>query len=157
MISFRKHLRDRLVELLTTWVGPATALPHANLIDDHLYDVERTSLPFVVATVRRIEPAEAPEIGTGYTVDEWEAIIYYLDIQDRWADGDDIMNNIVSVIAKELQLDRRLGNLEVVDPAGNREYVFNTRINTVLFDTSGQEGEYSFVSEIHLTVQTDKS
>lgn len=155
MIEFRKNLRERLVAKVTEYVGPATPEPNVKLIDQYLHAVETYQLPFVVTYVRQIQNESEGEIGTPFTQDIWEVHIYYLDKNADRIAGEDKMDNIIGDLVKKIKKDRYLGHLNAVDTEGNETYVYDTKVTSVLFDSSGQEGDYSFVSEVYLNVYTD--
>lgn len=149
MIQFRKELKARLLQLIPTWVGS-----DVRTFDDYLHDVERNQLPYITVHVRTAEKAAASEIGTDYDLRMWTIHIYYLDIHKEHELGDELRDKVLGTITKKLEENRRLDNLEVIDPDSHREYVYDSSISAVLFDESGQEEEYTFVSELYLNVYT---
>lgn len=157
MIDFAEQLEDRVRAIVTTAVGNVADAPdYVKTFSDHLYDVEIQNLPFVVVTTRSNE-LEDQEVGTQFDNRLWTVHIYYLDITTTYEEGKNRRSKLLSKIERALNTDRRLGNLEVVDGLGYREYVFDSKISSVLFDASGQEEYYSFVSELYLNVYTARS
>lgn len=159
MLEFSEKLETHVKSLLTTWVGPGSdTIYFVKYFDDHLHDVEETQLPFVVVTLRTAEASgrSEQEIGVPYDLGEYTIHIYYLDTTADYAAGKKRRSFIMSKIEKLLEENRRLQNFEVaVD--NSREYVWDSRISSVLFDYSGQEEYHSFVSELYLSVDTAKN
>lgn len=152
MIEFRSELRDKLIELLTSWVGSDVVT-----FDNYLHDVEHDQVPYVVVNVRTAERAAAAEIGNDYDLKMWTVHIYYLDIAEVHSEGEDKRNRVLGTIDKKLEENRRLNNLEVTTVDGHREYVYDSSISAVLFDESGQDEYYSFISELYLNVYTART
>lgn len=151
MIDFRTHLQNRCIQIATTSVAT-----DVKTFDNHLHDVELTQMPFMVVNVRTAEKSGESEIGVNYDLYMWTVHFYYLDIAEVYNTGDQRRNTVMSKLEKSLEEDRRLGGLDVT-VNGKREYVFDSSISAALFDSSGQEEYYSFVSELYLNVYTAKS
>lgn len=159
MIDFHKELKKHLVDsFLPSLVGVDTDLTEpAKSFSDHLYAQDLDSLPFVVVNIRSSSADQTEgEIGNPYDLTTYETHIYYLDMCDDYVEGDDRRDTILGRLEKKLKLNRKLGNFEVTD-ADSREYVYDSQISSITFDYSGQEGDYSFVSELYLTVYTAQS
>lgn len=158
MIDFRTKLEDKISTLVTTWVGPSSGITAPVVtFDDHLHDVELNQFPYVVINVRTAEKAEAGEIGNTYDLFMWTIHIYYLDLVATYSTGKTRRDHILSIIEKNLEKNRYLDHLQSTDPDGAREYVYDSSISAILFDSSGQEEYYSFVSELYLNVYTARS
>lgn len=154
MIDFSLELEQRVSDLIFAAVGPAADAPNVITFDDHLHDVDRSQLPFIVVTTRSAEEGAVQEIGSNWGPKTYTVHVYYLDIADTYAEGKLRRANILSRVRKALEPQFNLGNMESVDDDGTREYVFDSGITTILFDSSGQDQYYSFVSELYLEVQT---
>lgn len=152
MAEFRNVLRDRLLTLTRTWVGP-TAGPVITF-DDHLYSLPIEQLPFLVVNVRNYEKIiESNSLGARPDK-SWEVHVYYLDMDPVWATGDTRRDNVIGILEQKFDRDFTLGKLEATLSSGEREYVYDTEITSATFDSSGQDGEYSFVTELYLKVYT---
>lgn len=158
MLNFRTHLQDNITTIVRAAVGSGTdPTDYVRTFDSYLHDIDIIDNPFVVINVRTAEKASQSEIGNTYDLYMWTVHIYYIDITDTYASGDNRRNLILSKIEKTLEENRRLGNLEVIDTSGHREYVYDSSISAILFDQSGQEEYYTWVSELYLNVYTAKS
>lgn len=159
MIKFRTVLQDKLKdELLPAWVGPTAGLEaSAKTFDKRLYTVDYALLPFVVVNVRRgIKHEDEEEIGNPHGLYEYEVHIYYVDHDTDYDLGDARRDLLVGQLEKMIERNVRLGNCEAID-TDSREYVFDTDISSVTFDSSGQEEDYTFVTELYLRVFTARS
>lgn len=157
MIEFRTALQNQMLTLIQGWVGASSGFtPPVITFDNHLHDVPIEALPFVVVNVRTTD-LEDEEIAP-YDTYRWLVHVYYLDIKPDYNTGDIARNKILGEIVKRLEENKRIGNLEQVDvPTGKREYVWDSKITSALFDSSGQEEYYTFVSELYLDVYTSKT
>lgn len=154
MIEFRTDLENKLTDLISGWVGPSSTLTEkVKTFSDHIDDVSYENFPYVVINVRTMENSDS-EIGNQYDLTVWEVHIYYMDISTTYTPGKERRNLITGVIAKNLQKDRFLGQLEATDGAGTTMYVYDSKITSAIFDSSGQEEDYSFVTELYLQVYT---
>lgn len=164
MITFRTVLEDKLLAIAQAQVGVGTdSTDFVRTFDNHIHDFNLdyapNPWPFVVVNVRTAEHAggaQGSEIGTPYDLYEWTVHIYYIDIVKDYNTGDMRRDKILGKLVKALEENRRLDNLESVY-SGTREYVYDSTISAVVFDSSGQEEEYSFQSELYLTVYTAKN
>lgn len=161
MIDFRTHLQNKILDLSKEIVGVGTdATNYVRTFDDHLHDFNLdftpNPWPFIVVNVRTAERSGDSEIGLAYDLYMWTVHIYYIDLVQTYSQGDQRRNFILSKLVKYLEENRRLENFEVM-VNGKREYVYDSTISAVLFDSSGQEEEYSFVSELYLQVYTAKN
>lgn len=158
MIEFSTELETRVKDILVANTGVGTDPDnYVKTWDDHLHDETVDNMPYVVITTRTAEKAGESEIGSKYDLYTYTVHIYYLDIQTVYATGKLKRSNILSRMKKSLESNRRLNNLQSIDPDGVREYVYDANISAVLFDSSGQEEYYSFVSELYLNVYTATS
>jgi hypothetical protein len=139
-------------------VGPGSGLSSfAKTFDSHLYNQEISQLPFIVVNVRSAERQNSEdEIGDPHGLFIYEVHIYYLDMDESWDFGDTRRNYIVGNIEKRQERDVRFGGFQSVDE-DCREYVYDSEMTSVTFDSSGQEGDYSFVTELYLRVFTARS
>lgn len=157
MIDFRQTLQQKCTEIAQAAVGPASALPQKVVyFDNHLHDVEVTQMPYLVVNVRTSQPSSS-EIGQSYSVGSWTVHFYYLDIAKTYNDGEAKRDKIMGALEKALEENRLLGNCRSTALDGHSEYVYDSRITAVLFDSSGQEEYYSFISELYLDVDTGRS
>lgn len=162
MIEFREKLQKDLQDKLITWTGENSGLTdYVKTFDDHLhgFDTEETPdpFPFIVVNVRSAESKQEGEIGVTYDLWSWLVHIYYIDSRDDYREGDNARNTIMGTIVKKLEEDRRLGGFFTKDTDGHKEYVFDSKIDAVLFDVSGSEEYFTFVSELYLNVFTAKN
>lgn len=157
MIGFRTNLQDRIESILNTAVGPGSDPTHTVIsFDSYLHDVSLEDTPFVVVNVRTAEKAGESEIGAKYDLYMWTVHIYYIDMHSVYEEGETKRNNILSRIEKVLEEKRRLDNLTST-VGGATEYVYDSSISAILFDSSGHDQYYSFISELYLNVYTAKS
>lgn len=158
MIEFKEALEAKLATKLPLWVGIAVDPTNgAKTFDDHVHDLEKNQFPFIVYSARQATNANSGEIGNDFDLYEWTVHFYVLDHADQWTTGKLRRDWITGKLWKELEKDRRLGNLEARDLDGAREYVFDLKVDDVIFDTSGQQGYYTFVTELYATVFTARS
>lgn len=156
-MEFRQALRDQVLLKMNEWIGPTASPAYLKYTDNHLHDVDSaTQMPYGIAYVRQVDMKTRAEIGTGYSLDSWLIQIYILDFDTVWVTGDNRMSDMVGRLRKRLQQNPKLGNFSLTDTEGQREYIYDSEVTSVTFDTSGQDGEYTFVSELFLTVQTEK-
>lgn len=155
MIQFRQDAQNKLLELLESWVSvdALTAETGAVKFDKRLYDVPLEETPFVVANVRDFQKVQGGEIGNEHDLYTWDAHIYYIDIDADYDIGEAKRDTILGIIVKNLEEDRRLGNLQTVS-GSEREYVYSLDVNTGIFDSSGQEEYFSFTGELHIELFT---
>lgn len=156
MIEFATKLEERLNSILVPIVGVGSDPTfYVKTWDDHLHDEAVENMPFIVITTRTAEKSGESEIGSKYDLTMYTVHIYYLDIDASHSVGKKRRSNILSRVRKVLMEDRRLGNLLVTELATQTtEYVYDTTISAVLFDESGQEEYYTFISELYLNVYT---
>lgn len=157
MIEFRQELQNKLLELCETWTDKdADSTNYVATYDNHLHDVPMEETPFLVVNVRRQTKETEGEIGEKHGLSIWEVHIYYISLEEDYNVGDKKRDNILSRIEKELEEDRRLGNFTVTGQSVT-EKVYDNSITDILFDSSGQEQYYSFVSEMYLNVYTSSN
>lgn len=157
MVLFRKTLQEYLEAKCQEWVGA-----DVKTFDDHLHafdlEVDPEPFPFVVVNVRLNEKEEPGEMGTDHDLRTWTVHIYYIDANlPDYAEGQDRRDKVLGTLERELEKDRRLGGLSYTDDKGIREYVFDSDVKLISFDSSGQEEYYTFVSELHMLVYTAKT
>lgn len=158
IIDVATALEQKITEILTRTVGVGTDPTNfVKLFDDHLHDVEITLMPFVVVTARSAEQGVERSIGQHFMPRDYIVHIYYLDLSETFPEGKARRNLIVEKMASELEQNYRLDNFSLTDPAGNTEHVWDTDLTNILLDYSGQDEYYSFVSELYLTVHTDRN
>lgn len=160
-LSFRKDLEDHILEKVTEWVGVGThPTKYVKTFDNHLHDfdldVNPEPWPFMVVSVRSTTFQETTAVGTTNEVRAWSVHIYYIAIENNYNEGALKRDEIMSRLHEELQHNRDFGRFSSNEEAGHNEYVWNSEVTDVLFDSSGQEEYYSFVSELYLTVYTEK-
>lgn len=156
MIEFRDALTAKLLDVAQSVTGQDSGATNPVVsFDDHLYSKDISELPFIVVNVRSWdEPEDGVEIGNPHGLKIWTVHIYYLDMTETWNEGAARRNVNVAALKKALDRNKRLDGLETIDDDGTREYVYDSKFTSATFDTSGQEGEYSFVTELYLNVYT---
>lgn len=160
MIDFRKVLQDKCMELAQTAVGPGSdPVNYVKTFDKRLHDIEVDETPFLVVNVRTAEKAAPGEIGNGgYDLFMWTVHFYYLAVEvEDWQEGSDRRDIIFGKLEKALEENKNLNNLQSTSTDGKREYVYDSSITAGLFDDSGEEEYYSFVSELYFNVYTARS
>lgn len=163
MIEFSERLEERIREVVDAVAGSSTPAPYIKSYGDHAADVPYDQMPHMMVIVRTDEKESSGEIGNeGYDLWRWTVHLYYLDIEtsddpNAYKTAKQRRSNIMSRVTKGLERNKRLNNLEVIDSDGAREYVYDSEISAVLFDSSGQPGDYSFVTELYLNVFTAKT
>lgn len=154
MIEFRTQLQKKISELIQGWTGAASGLARpVKTFSDHIDDVPYDQFPYVVVNVRSFD-TEDGEIGTTHALKTWEVHIYYMDVTQDYVQGDETRNSIMGLISKNIEDNPRLGNLVVTDTNGGQEYIYDSKITSGLFDSSGQEEDYSFVTELYINIFT---
>jgi hypothetical protein len=156
--NFRKELQERVLSILSAAVGPSSsAVYKVKTFEKKLIDYPLDQMPMCVVTVRSKNKGET-EIGTYQELWNWEVHIYLLGIAEDYDTGELQRDEIVSKIDATLTLNPRLSNLAVtINEGANRESVFDSNFSAVLFDSSGQDGYYTFVSELYLQVDTQRN
>lgn len=160
MIDFTDKLNDHLVTLAGTWVGAGTD-PNGNYItktiDDHLHDVAITNTPYLAIVVKDFEQSSAGEIGVDHDLYEYNVHLYYIAMNTVYNTGKVARSTILSRLVKNLEMNKRLNNFQVVDTQGGREYVFDLNVTAGNFDYIGQDQYHSFTSELYITVYTART
>lgn len=166
MIGFKQALETRLLDVCKAALGSSSGLtPYVKTFDDHLRDLPLADFPFVVAFALTKEK-ESGEIAK-YNNWIWHCQIYYLDTTqgaETWDDGKDRRDKIMGALEKALEGNHYLTDaadtlppLRETDSDGSVEYTMQAEITSITFDQSGQEGYYTFVSELYLDVHTAKN
>lgn len=133
---------------------------YVNLIDKVLPSGEVPSehFPALIVNVRTSDQAAPGEMGTLHNVWKWMVHIYYLDVSDDYTAGEEKRDEIVERVQVALEQNPRLNNIRTnPDGAGITEYVYDSDFQSVLFDSSGQDGYYTFVAELYLNVDTARN
>lgn len=161
MIDFSEKLEEYLQQKVIDWVGSGSTLTNPVVtVDDHLHgfnEVDPDPFPFVVVSVRQAESQAESEIGVSYDLWSWTVHFYYIDSRSDYITGKSMRKTVIGTLIKQLEKDRRIGGFDSVDDDGAREYVYDSKIDAVLFDVSGQEEYYTFVSELYLNLYTAKN
>lgn len=165
MIEFRSALRKRINDLVVPVVGVGSdPTEFVRTFDKRLKDVDVAALPFLVINVRMMEKLLPGEIGNPFQKYTWTVHIYYLDMEtnaDHYDIADERRDHIIAKVEKALEEARLLqigGDiLQSVDTDGHREVVYDSSIQTIIFDESGDDSHQSFTCELHFEVYTDRS
>lgn len=150
--SVRKALQTEILSIAQTALSTTIKTYDKKLVDQPL-----ENYPYLVVNVRS-KDQHPGEIGTLKELWAWEVQIYYLDIVDDYDTGEERRDDIVDKLETALELNYRLNSLTVtLNTAGNTERVYDSNFSSILFDSSGQEEYYTFVSELHLTVDMQRN
>lgn len=155
----RKSIQDKILTLLQNALDiNSNADYKVRTFSRRLTDLPIAELPNIVVTVRQKSQSGPGEFGTVKELWAWEVQIYYLDISDDYDQGemrrDKVTDDIETVLEKAYRLD---GLSVTINNLGNTETVFDSNFSSVLFDSSGQDGYYTFVSELYFTVNTQRN
>lgn len=151
--SFRRGLQQKILTLLQD-----TLTTRIRTYDVKLIDMPVEDFPYLVVNVRQKEQDNPGEIGTLKELWQWTVHIYYLDISETYVDAEERRDKVVDDIETVLEQNFNLGTFSVtITPQGNTERVYDSNFSSVLFDSSGQEDYYTFVSELYLTVDTQRN
>lgn len=157
--NFRKALQDKVLSICQLAVGDPSATNYVRTFDKYLHDLPTQNFPYVVANVRQAQRTGSGEMGTYNDMYEWAVHIYYLDIETtegNYSVAEARRDEIVQKIVTAFEGNPRLDNLtDIATPM--RYVVYDSNWESVLFDSSGQEGYYTFVSELYLSVDTARS
>lgn len=145
-----------LLQATCMGIAQTTVSDTVKTFDKYLHDIALDQFPYIATTVRQAERHGPGEIGTTNQMYDWTVHLYYLDTTTTYDVGearrDDVVNRLVSAFEKS----PRLNNLaDVSSPV--HFTVYNSYWEAILFDSSGQDGYYTFVSELYLTVETARS
>lgn len=158
--SMRKALQDACIKVINDAVGPsATNVPYRiKTTDVHLKDRPIEDMPHVVVFCRQ-KQLEGKEMGSIRELWQWQLHIYYLDIVEDYTVGEERRDKISDLIEVALSDNFTLSNaLSELDPEGKAtERVYNSDFSSVLFDSSGQQDYFTFVTEFYLTVFTQRN
>lgn len=156
--EFNTVLEQRIIDLTTTWVGPGTHLTNfVQKFDDHLEPFEASEGPVLVVAARQYGPAAMNSIGATPDEKTWQVDLYYMAIGADYTSEKKKRDYIVSKLANEFEINPMLGALTQVSDNGFTNAVVGSSVEAVTFDVSGQDGYYTFVTEIHLTVDVSTS
>jgi len=167
MIEFRNTLQERVMTVAQSAVGASASPPvqqPVKTFDEKLRDVEFNQLPFLVVNVRSAEKQLPGEIGNNYQKYTWTVHIYYLDTdQTPGAIGaSDRRDTILARVEKRLEENKFLCDpvtneaLKTTDTDGHVEVVYDSSIQYIAFDESGQDGFQSYTAEMIFEVYTDR-
>lgn len=150
--SFRKALQDQVISICTAAVGTGTdATDFVNTFDSFLHDLPQEDFPYIVVNCRQADQVSPGEMGTSSELFQWNIHIYYLDIDLEYHAGEVKRDNIIDRLITAFELNPRLSGL-----SKNNRTVYDSNFTSILFDSSGQDGYYSFISELYLSVDTSK-
>ena len=158
-ISMRRTLQNACLKIINDAVGPsASGVPYRiNTTDVHLKDRPIEDMPHVVVFVRQ-KDLQGKEMGTVRELWSWQIHIYYLDIIEDYTEGEKRRDKISDIIEVALSDNFRLNNaINTIDDTGNTERVYDSDFSTVVYDSSGQDGYYTFVTEFYLRVDTQRN
>ena len=162
---FMNALEERVVDLLKPVVGEGSdPVDYIKSWEYYLTDLNfdprnyTQHFPFVVVSSRGLEQMNPGEMGTRMEINNWNVHIYYIDVVKEYEEGRQRRAKLVHLIQKTLELEPRLGELAVTAPNDSiTTKVYDSNFSSIQFDSSGQEGYYSFVSELYLNVGTSKN
>jgi hypothetical protein len=164
---FQPALEERVVDILKSAVGvgwEATPTDWVKTWDYFLHDLDfnprqfNKVFPYVVVTANAEQQIAPGEMGTRLEINTWTVAIYYIDIVTNFEEGRQRRAKLVHQIQKALELEPRLRNLAVTAPNDTIvTKVYDSNFSSLNFDTSGQEGYYTFISEMYLSVDTSKN
>lgn len=158
-ISMRRTLQNAVLKIINDTVGPsATNVPYRiKTTDVHLKDRPIEDMPHVVVFVRQKE-LDGKEMGSIRELWSWQIHIYYLDISEDYTEGEKRRDKISDLIEVALSDRFNLDNaVNTLDTTGNTERVYDSDFSSVLYDSSGQEGYFTFVTEFYLRVDTQRN
>ena len=162
---FQPALEERVTDILKPAVGQGTdAVDYIKTWDHYLKDLNfdprnyKQFFPYMVVTARSEEQVGPGEMGTRLEINNWVMNLYYIDVVQEYEEGRQRRAKLVHQIQKTLELEPRLQNLAVMAPNDNIiTKVYDSNFASIQFDSSGQEGYYTFVSEMYLNVNTSKN
>ena len=162
---FQPALEQRVIDILKPVIGEGTdATDYIKSWHHYLTDLNfdprnySSVFPFVVVSTRSLDQIGAGEIGTRFEINAWTVNLYYIDVVKDYEEGRQRRARLTHQIQKTLELEPRLQNLAVVAPNDDIAVkVYDSNFSSIQFDSSGQEGYYTFVSEMYLTVNTSKN
>ena len=162
---FQPALEEKVTDILKAAVGPGTdAVDYVKTWGFFLQDLNfdpgqyDQSFPYVVTLATNEQQIAPGEMGVRLEVNSWTVSIFYIDVVKDFETGRQRRAKLVHKIQKALELEPRLQNLAITAPSDNVvTKVYDSNFASINFDTSGQEGYYTFVSEMYLTVDTSKN
>lgn len=160
-MELNEAIENHLSSIAASIIGPGSdPTNYVKMLDDHLRDFDLvTENPFLVVSVREWEKDTPSEIG-GASVrpnKNWDSIFYFLFVSKDWTTGKQQRNLLVNKLINRLESDPLLGGFSYSSPSGVTTIVWDSEVESGTFDESGEDGYYTFVSEIHLTVRTSSS
>lgn len=173
MPSFKISVENQIQTILQDYVGlggiyaDPTGVYCVRVWDRKIGQLDvNAGVPLVAIIAKQTTQWQRPrgEIGTSRELFDWAVDIYYIDIdQQTFVGGYDRQDVITNGIKNALENEPRLRNLTVpvnpTSPTGAiNEYVWNSDWSNIVWDNSGQEGDYyAFTAEMHLIVQTGRN
>lgn len=157
-LSMRQALQVACLDIINDAVGPpATGVPYKiKTTATHLADRPIEDMPHVVCFVRQ-KDLGSKEMGTIRELWSWQIQIYYLDIVEDYSVGELRRDKITDLMEVALSDNFRLNNaLALIDLQNKSERVYDSDFSSVIYDSSGQDGYYTFVSELYLRVDTQR-
>lgn len=153
--SFRYALMDHLIGIIEEELG-AKIKKVTKYIPTGLQPLE--DFPCIMVAITN-KSWEMSEIGPGRDEIHYKVSIYYLDVitDENFETGEDRRDEIMHQLEKRLEIDFNLGGFRhqaTVDET--MEIMYDAQLENTLFEVSGQEDYYTFVSEIMYTVKTAK-
>lgn len=157
-MSMRKTLQQAAINVMNTAVGPTSAAAFkVKTFEIKLRDFDPAELPMVVTFVRQ-KDMQLKEIGQLQELWQWQLQFYFIDLDADWPTGEERRDYITDQIESALSKSFTLNNaVQTINVAGNVERVYDSNFTSVLFDSSGQDGYYTFVSELYLSVDTQRN
>lgn len=154
----RKTLQQAAISVMNTAVGPTSAATFkVKTFETKLRDFDPAELPMVVTFVRQ-KDMQLKEIGQLQELWQWQLQFYFIDLDADWTTGEERRDYITDQIESALSKSFTLNNaVQTINVAGNVERVYDSNFTSVLFDSSGQDGYYTFVSELYLSVDTQRN
>ena len=158
-------LEDKITELLKAAVGEGTdAEDYVKTWDVFLKDLNfdpgryKQYFPYVVVTARQEDQIAPGEMGIRLELNNWQVHIYYIDVVKDYETGRQRRAKLVHNMQKALELAPNLNALTVTAPNDDvTSKVYDSNFTSIQFDSSGQEGYYTFVSEMYLTVNVSQN
>lgn len=155
MELFETELEKKVQDLAKTYIGS-----DIGVFDDHLRALDLDlgeKFPFLVTTVRTSENQDQSEIGNDYDLWTWTVHIYYVDSQEDYATAKARRSKVMGTLKKNFEKNHNLNAFRVTGTDGHSEYIYDSKVEAVLFDYSGMEEYHTFVSEMYITFYTAKN
>lgn len=153
--SFRKVLQDGVTDMCNTAVASQIStvgkyIPEGNL--------DLSDFPCLVVSVRQKGEAGPMEYGTLHELWDWTIHIYYLNITEEWDAGEELRDQTMHDLETYFESNPKLMNISGTMAATPvvTEYVFDSKIDTILYDQGGQDQYFTFSGQLYLTAHTAK-